>query len=279
MRVLIVVGLLVVSTPAVAQVQGLKPAAKAKLDRGLRLAADKKFDDAVREFRAGYVMSEAREFLYAMGQVERIRGNCRAALLHYHAFVDTAPPADQTAAARVQIDRCEADLASAEAKVDAARAPKKDPPSEPAPTPAVTSSDTGAATSSETKATPMVAAQPPTAVAAPLVVRQPLPPWYQDALGTVLGASGVVVVAGGATVFILGNLAARGSKRNLDTFTDATSSTWAQPAGIAIASAGGALIIGSLIRYATRSSGTASAPTIGVAATDQGGMFVIGGGF
>ncbi len=269
MRALLVVVLVsLAASPALAQIQALKPAARAKLDRGMKLASDKKYEDAIKELRSGYVMSEAREFLYAMGQVERLRGNCAGALMHYQAFLDTTPPPEQGNAARLQKERCEAETRAVEAKADPTLAPRKDAPVE-APAPVVA---------------PVVVAAPPAPapVVAPVVVvtAQPEPsPWYRDVPGDALLGAGVVAVASGAAMFAVGNLATRNARTSLDRYTAAQNLSWAQPAGVAVAGVGGALLVGSVVRFALRAPDAAAAPSLAVWLDDHGGAVALSGRF
>lgn len=264
MRVLLIIALLGV-TPALAQMQTMTPAAKLKLDRGMKLASERKFDEAIKELRAGYALSETREFLYALGQAERLRGDCKRALVHYNAFVDTDPPADQLSAAKVQISRCEAEVAAAEPKP--APAPVAQPAPAPAPEP-----------KAEPKPEPKVAA-----VEKPVVtVSAPAPkPWYTDAVGDVLLISGAVVAAGGATAFIAGNVAAQNSGTSLDNYAAAKGLSWAQPVGIIGMGVGAAAVVGAIIRFATMNPSTPApaATSLGFAPTATGGVLVLSGGF
>jgi hypothetical protein len=85
----------------------LLPAAQAHLDRGVRHYGERRLDEAVREFAAGYELDPRPEFLYALGQAHRARGDCDRATGYYHAFLRTAPPPAQAEKARVQLARCE----------------------------------------------------------------------------------------------------------------------------------------------------------------------------
>jgi tetratricopeptide (TPR) repeat protein len=82
-------------------------AAQEHLDRGLRLYDLQQYDEAIREFRAGYALSPDPQFLYALGQAFRKKGDCPAAADAYRAYLRTAPAARQAQAAEDQIARCE----------------------------------------------------------------------------------------------------------------------------------------------------------------------------
>ncbi len=258
------------ATSAAAQVAALKPAAKAKLDRGMKLASEKNYEGAIKELRAGYVMSEAREFLYAMGQVERLRGNCRAALTLYQTFLDTGPRAEQVSATKVQMERCEAELKPAEVKVEPTPAPVEPPvatgPPDVAATPALKPAEVAVAPVAPTVAPPLT------------VTSAPPRPWYTDALGNVLLISGGVLAIAGGTLFGVGNVSAQNATRTLDGYAAAKDLTWAQPVGLSLMGAGGAAVAASIIRYATM-NGSAPAATVGVSASGNGGVIVVSGRF
>jgi tetratricopeptide (TPR) repeat protein len=107
----LIVGLLLVSaaTPAFAQLTS----AQTYLDRGLRSYAVGQYPEAIADFRAGYKLEPRPDFLYALGQAERMSGDCRAAVNSYRAFLRTSPPGVAAESARQNIDRCEKQLAAA----------------------------------------------------------------------------------------------------------------------------------------------------------------------
>ena len=121
--------------PAVAAAQReptrlpLLPAAQARLDRGVKLYGERRFDEAVREFAAGYDVDPRPEFLYALGQAHRAKGDCGRATDFFFAFLRTAPPPAQQEKARVQLARCERArmLAAASAPTAPPATPAADP--------------------------------------------------------------------------------------------------------------------------------------------------------
>ncbi len=250
------VSVLVALTPAWADQPPMQKAAKARLDKGLKLFEAKKYDEALKELRQGYVLSNAPEFLYAMGQIERIRGNCRVALTHYQAYLDTEPASELAAAAKLQIERCEKQLRPAEpptAEAAPAPAPKVDQPPPPTPT---------------TSPAPVVTVATP----APEPRR-----WFTDGLGDGLLGGGVVLLGGGLASFLVGHAAAADAKLNLDKYVAARSLGWAQPVGIAGIVAGTAMLAGAILRYVWFEK---SAPlTVSVILRADGGFFVYAGSF
>jgi tetratricopeptide (TPR) repeat protein len=81
------------------------------LTRGLRLYDVQQYDEAIAEFRAGYAIEPNPQFLYALGQALRKKGDCAAAVESYRAYLRTAPAERQAQAAEDQITRCEATMA------------------------------------------------------------------------------------------------------------------------------------------------------------------------
>ena len=57
--------------------------------------------------------SRAPDFLYALGQAQRMQGDCRAAVASYRAYLRTSPPERSAAPARQNLERCERELANA----------------------------------------------------------------------------------------------------------------------------------------------------------------------
>lgn len=81
--------------------------------RGNQLYQEGRYDEAVTELLAGYGVDPKPDFLYAIGQAERKRGDCKAAIRYYQQYVDTGQSPQRTVAVLVQIDRCKQELAAA----------------------------------------------------------------------------------------------------------------------------------------------------------------------
>jgi hypothetical protein len=78
-------------------------------DRGAALAAEQKFEEAAREFRASYELKPRKESLFAWAQVLRLGGDCPGAVELYRKFLRSPElNATQIEAAQLSIDRCEA---------------------------------------------------------------------------------------------------------------------------------------------------------------------------
>jgi len=85
---------------------GHDPRADAQLALAMKLYSQGLLDQAVAAVRAGQAIEQRREFLYALGQIERRRGHCLQAVEYYKRYLDTHPPSADEAAARTQIERC-----------------------------------------------------------------------------------------------------------------------------------------------------------------------------
>jgi len=125
-----------------------KQQAKLHFERGNQLYSDGQYDQAIDELEAGYALDPRPDFLYALGQAERKRGRCAAAVRWYDAYLDTGPTPQRREAAQLQIDRCKEEQA---ATPPAATAPA------PAPAP-IAAPPVAAAPAATTTAPPAVAA-------------------------------------------------------------------------------------------------------------------------
>ena len=82
------------------------------LQRGVEFYAEKQYELAIVEFRAGYAIDPRPDFLFALAQAERLSGDCPTAMVYYQRFLDTGPSANQAEAARVNMRRCKRALES-----------------------------------------------------------------------------------------------------------------------------------------------------------------------
>jgi tetratricopeptide (TPR) repeat protein len=113
--------------------QGAKKAeARRQFERGNLLYAQGRYDLAIEALKAGYALDDRPDFLYALGQAERRRGDCAAALSYYQAYLETAPSAPRAEATLLLMQRCNGPVAPAAPVVPA---PAARPPVE-APAPA-----------------------------------------------------------------------------------------------------------------------------------------------
>src|SRR5262249_17380323 len=100
---LVQVPLLVGARPARAQ-EALRPATHKRLDSAMKLYKEHKYDEAIKQLREGYALQGSPVFLFALGQAERMRGNCREAVIYYQAFLDAHPLPSQAKGAQLFID-------------------------------------------------------------------------------------------------------------------------------------------------------------------------------
>lgn len=156
------------------------------LERGLEHFEQERYARAIEQFQRGYAVEPRREFLFALGQAERLKGNCAGAVIYYRQFLSRNPPARQVDATWAHIGSCDKELSSAR---ELAR---------PAPR----------------------AAPPPRAVASSVQpAGAPMRPWYRDPIGTsLLGAS--LVSAGTSLALFVSASSARDSARLAPTYDD-----------------------------------------------------------
>ncbi|HEX6838336.1 MAG TPA: tetratricopeptide repeat protein, partial [Polyangia bacterium] len=102
--------------------------ARRHLQRGNTLYQQGRYDEAVAELQAGYALDPRPDFLYAIGQAERKRGDCNAAIRYYQQYVNTGQSPQRTVAVLMQIDRCKEELAAAPATPSKAPAPSTEAP-------------------------------------------------------------------------------------------------------------------------------------------------------
>ena len=221
----------------------MKPEAKRHLDAGLRAFAVQDYAHAISEFQTGFEIDPRREFLYALGQAERMSGDCEKAIRSYDAFLQTNPPDRQAEPARQNIKRCHDELAAKTPPPP----PKPDPPPEPMP-------------------------QPIIAPVAPVPPRPVDKPWYTDTWGDVLVGSGVAALVVGGLVWSGAQddiAAAHGSMGYTDFAAHADGAETRQTIGVVTMIAGGALIAGGVVRYWLR-------PHVSVAPMAGAGLMVVG---
>ena len=208
------------------------PDARRHLDRGLALFEAHDYDHAAEEFRQGYAVEPAPDFLYALAQAERLGGDCAAAREAYRAFLETRPPRDEAALAEENLAKC----ASASSPP-----PAPSPASAPAPAPASPSAPSPSS--------------PPATSPQPDHLASSSRRFYEDVPGDVLGATGIAALGAGLGLALAGNAQAS-SSASATTYDDvqrdgdhARTLRWV---AVACAGAGAALLVLSIVRYATR---------------------------
>jgi tetratricopeptide (TPR) repeat protein len=212
--------MLVMSSSGIASAEPMRPETRALYARGMELYNAGRYAEAAIELRAGQAIEPRPEFLYALGQAERNLKNCARAIDYYRAFLATSPPPDQRQLAVVQLERCEQELAAR-----AAEPPPAAPPSETkiaAPAPAAPAVDAGRK------------------------------PWYRDPAGGALTGVGLAGVIAGAVLVAHSTVLIGGAHDSYGQYLDARGVRGEQIGGIVTLSAGGLLMLGGVIRYATR---------------------------
>src|SRR5262245_15171362 len=88
----------------------MSPTAKEHFERGNSFYYAKEFEQAKREYRAAYEAQPRPEFLWAIGQAERVSGRCESAIEAYQRFLATAPNAERSVLAGEHIAYCKKQL-------------------------------------------------------------------------------------------------------------------------------------------------------------------------
>jgi hypothetical protein len=235
-----------------ARAQDAPEPARAHFDRGAALAAEHRYAEAAREFKAAYEGDPGKEALFAWAQVERLAAHCADAVSLYRQFLAqpdlTAP---QREAAELNLSRCEA-------------APDKPEPAIEPPSPTV--------------AVPPPAASPPVAVAPapPLVITQPRRSRQAVLVGAALLVGSAAALAGSTTFFILAR-SDEGQASSAAVFDDyyraAVRARDRQRIAAAALSAGVLLAGGALLQWMFTQPAPRLSAWLGPAAAGLGGRF------
>jgi tetratricopeptide (TPR) repeat protein len=201
--------------PASPAPPALDERARPHLEAGLRAYEAGDFATAVAELEAGLAIDPAPVFRYALGQVERRRGDFGKAIAHYEAFLAAVHDPQQAEAARIQLARCREALA--------AEAPPPSPPSPPPPSP--------------TDAPP---------AEAPAEAR---PRWWTDGWGGALAVVGVVGVALGVGLVVEANQRIADADRDYDAYLAAREAQPRRTAGWIVLGVGAAALGAGVARY------------------------------
>lgn len=197
-----------------------KREARPHIERGSRLHAAGKYNEALKELTLAYALDPQPQLLYAIGQVHVKLGDCEGATTFYRRFLATKPEPRQAAVARQAITRCES----------AATTPEPEPVPEPRkPEPP--------------KPEPRADAEP-AARAVPSVAVEPAPPASTDWVGWTLVAGGGAVGIAGGIVYGLGLQAQsdRDGQRSLGEFSSLDDAAVSRR-NIALGLFGGAVVL------------------------------------
>jgi len=191
------VGIVGLAAPAHAQSPLLRDEAKRHFEQGLRLYNIQSYDEAIVEFKVGYQIDPRPEFLYALGQAQRMNHQCGAAVVSYEAFLRTTPAPRQEAAAKDQIEACRVELASeiaAPVKPDAAPPVPRAAAPEPALVSVAAPASAAPASPEMVRATLKPADAPAEQAAAPVYGRW----WFWALIGGGVAAGVAIAASAGA---------------------------------------------------------------------------------
>jgi tetratricopeptide (TPR) repeat protein len=215
-------------------------AAQQRYERGKKLFEAKQYAAAASEFAAAYELdADAKFLLFNLGLARRMAGACKESIDAYRAFLDANPPRRSADNARVGIERCE--------KIVASLPPTPEPPApEPSQTPP--------------PANPAPAVEPPVEADKPAASPRELDlhvPWYRDRAGDALLAGGAVFTIASVTLYILAirSAADASTPPSLQAYEDLKGrASRLQTSSWIAGGVGGALLVGSVIRFSTRPS-------------------------
>jgi tetratricopeptide (TPR) repeat protein len=273
-----------------------KQEARVHIDRATKAHKAGNLEKALTELQAAYAIDPQPQLLYAIGQIYTKLGRCSEASDAYLRFLASGTDASTAQVVKQAIDACKGQGAAEPAPTPAATEPT--PPPTPATTkPAASQSDDedplskrSAAKSHERPAPAPAAKAAPPAKAAPrkrvaFGREQPAPPpesdsdvaakpWYRDFVGDVL-------VVGGVTSLVLGGLAYRAARTDLDTAETVSTHQRYQElvdaaqtkrlVGVALLGGGAVLITAGVLRFMLRDNHT-EVRRVGMAPARGGGL-------
>jgi tetratricopeptide (TPR) repeat protein len=229
------VALIAFGGPAAAQTAahgrpGLKPAARARLQTGMKLYEQGHYDEAIAELREGLAIDPQPDILYALGQAERKKGDCGHAIEHYQSCLALVNDPAAAAAIKVQIERCQVSSGTRE-PFEVEPWPKDSATGKPATPDAAALTPTAAAT-----ATPRAAASDRS--------------WARDPLGASAVALGLGGIVAGGVLVGLAKARLDVSGDSYQQYSDARGWPGVWVGGIVSLSVGGALVALGIVRYA-----------------------------
>jgi hypothetical protein len=262
-----------------------KPA-KVQFEAGVAAYKTNDYAGASTAFGKSFAIEADVETLFAWAQAERKQGHCdKASELYVKLLAGKLPAANKTVV-QGQLDECKRILDDeTAAKAAAAKAEANAAANAAAKAAAKTQADADAqAKAQAAKPTP-----PAPHVDAPAVVQptpepiEPTPegpkPWFKDALGDTLVGAGLISGGIGVAMLISGHSAEQSSHTATDyasfkAFDDKAKSRG--KVGVIAGAAGAALIVGGVIRYATRSTTEEHTTITGWLDSKAGGFAVTG---
>jgi hypothetical protein len=226
-----------------------KRAAKAQFNIGVASYKAGDYPTASVAFGKSFTLEGDVETLFAWAQAERKQDHCDKAVELYGKLLAMKLPAANKSAIKVQLEECKGIIADQRAAADAKAAAEAAQAAE------------AAEASKPQPAPPVVAQEPePVAVQVPPPIRYEPIPWFKDGLGDTLLVGGIAGVGIGVAMLISGHSAEADANKaaTYATFKPLDDKAKSRGTiGVVASSAGIVLILGSLVRYATRSTSRA----------------------
>jgi|SRR5215831_8475718 len=242
--------------------------ARHHLDRGTAYYDLQKYDQAIAEWEKGFELDQQPLFLWALGQAQRMKGDCEKAILYYEAYLRRAPGERRVRAAQERIEQCKAKL---ERKGKRAGKPTPSTEPEPAPTPAPAPARPPQAVAPAPEPVPLAPAPALVPTLEPGATGASERHFYQDWVGdTLVGVGALAFIIGG--VLVVDGASAPDWRTSYDHFAQAKDGETEWTAGVVLMAAGGALVAGGVVRYYLHGRVTAE-PARGGAVVTVGGAF------
>jgi hypothetical protein len=256
------------ASPSVAQTRDARKVAAEHMERGLRHYNTQEYDLAVEAWRQAYGLDPNPNTLFAIGQAQRLKGDCPAAMETYRTVLRERVSAAQATEVKRVLKMCEEEL-------------KKKPPPPPPPPNAEPDAVTPAAPL-EPEPDRQLEPAPDPEPAPPPAPPPPAPdPWYTDWIGDTLLGLTVVSAASAATFLHLASRAENDAEdeQRFDAFVD-KAETAERNRRIAVGSVVAGAVFGAaaIVRLMTREPSHAGT-TVGVAPSAGGATFTVGGHF
>jgi hypothetical protein len=271
------VAVLLAASPASVGAAPKGRAAKAQFDKGVAAYGKNDYAAASTAFGKSYALEADVETLFAWAQAERKQAHCDKASDLYVKLLAAKLPAENKAVVQTQLDECKRILdddqakAAAAARADQAR---------------VDQARADQARADQAHAGPGDAPHPDEQPAAHTDVtirgsttEPEASPWFKDPAGDVLVGLGIVGVTIGSGLLLSASSADADSKTaptyaQFKAFDDKAKSRGM--IGVIATGAGAALIIGGVIRYATRSTSSESTTVTGWLDGHASGLAITG---
>ena len=82
------------------------PQGKKRFDDGVHAYNVQQYREAADQFRAAYLLDPRPEYLFSLGQAQRLSGDCTSAVHSYEAFLRTRPTAERAKFAEAGLELC-----------------------------------------------------------------------------------------------------------------------------------------------------------------------------